>query len=206
MTTGEKVLTIRQHIGLTQQQFADRINRTSGYISKVESNKLKLQDRLIQDICDAFKVKREFFSSDCSSSSPEEIFYEAEFFEPADPEIYKRVRMIRNDRKLTQEQFADLLGCSLQSVKSIENQRRNPSVSWLKNVAGKLNVSLEWLQNGRGDVRDTGTVAKEMERIIPYFWDNEIARKAVIRIIDKGEKKEAEDIWKSLTGEVDAAG
>ena len=51
------------------------------------------------------------------------------------------VRRIRQEKGLTQEQFAEVSGFSQQYISSLENGRRNPTVVTLYELATALDVS-----------------------------------------------------------------
>jgi len=55
--------------------------------------------------------------------------------------VGQNVRRIRNERGLTQEQFADVSGFSQQYISSLENGRRNPTIVTLHELANALGVS-----------------------------------------------------------------
>ena len=54
-----------------------------------------------------------------------------------------RVRELRKNRNLTQEQFGDLLEVSRQTINSIENGRFDPSLTLALKIARSLEDSVE---------------------------------------------------------------
>ena len=175
MKIGQKIQIIRTSLGLTQQQFGERINKTGGFISNVEKGKSNLSEKTVDDICAVFRVNRDYLTGYSDEMFSEEIVV-------ADDRVNARVKQIRKEKGLTQNEFAELLGCSVDQVKSIESNRRNPSVSWLKNAAEKLNVSLDWLQTGRGPVR---SIEQDIEKIVAYLKVNDEARARILKEIDE---------------------
>jgi transcriptional regulator with XRE-family HTH domain len=55
--------------------------------------------------------------------------------------VGRNVRRLREKKRLTQEQFADLSGFSQQYISSLEQGRRNPTVITLYELALALGVS-----------------------------------------------------------------
>ncbi len=53
------------------------------------------------------------------------------------------LRLQRNDRKLTREEFAKRVGCSIALLRKIEDAERRPSVQIAELIAGCLNIPLE---------------------------------------------------------------
>jgi len=55
--------------------------------------------------------------------------------------VGQNVRRIRQKKRLTQEQFADVSGFSQQYISSLEKGRRNPTIITLYELAVALGVS-----------------------------------------------------------------
>ena len=62
--------------------------------------------------------------------------------------MFKRLKQIRKDKKLTQREFAELLGTKRDAYASYETGRVTPALSFVKLVCSKFNVNEEWLLNG----------------------------------------------------------
>lgn len=56
----ERLLALRKHLNLTQQQFAEKLNLSRGAIATQETNSRPLPERLIADICREFNVSEEW--------------------------------------------------------------------------------------------------------------------------------------------------
>lgn len=52
-----RIEAVRKHEGLTQEQFADRINLSRNYLWMLENGSRTPSDRTIKDICDKFGVR-----------------------------------------------------------------------------------------------------------------------------------------------------
>ncbi len=63
--------------------------------------------------------------------------------------IGKFIAELRKEKKLTQEQFAEMLGVSNKTVSRWENGRCMPDLSLLSFIADELGVSVSELLNGR---------------------------------------------------------
>lgn len=55
-----RIKLIRKHFALSQEQFANKIHRTSGFISNVENGKSGLSDTTIDLICSEFSVREDW--------------------------------------------------------------------------------------------------------------------------------------------------
>ena len=56
-----------------------------------------------------------------------------------------RIKSIRQQRKLTQEEFAELVGMSVDFLSLIERGRNAPSFEKLEKIAERLDVSVPYL-------------------------------------------------------------
>lgn len=66
-------------------------------------------------------------------------------------DIIERIKYIRKEMKLSQEEFAKILNMKRNSITQIETNRRNPSERTILDVCEKLNVNEIWLRTGEGD-------------------------------------------------------
>lgn len=80
--------------------------------------------------------------------------------------VGENVRRIRQDRGLTQEQFADLSGFSQQYLSGLERGRRNPTVVTLFELATALKATpIDLLAPVEGmDFAQTCSVSKKRRR------------------------------------------
>ncbi len=65
-------------------------------------------------------------------------------------EFGKRVRFLREQRKLTQEELALLSDINKNYLSDIERGERNPTLVVIKKIANGLNITLEELFKGIG--------------------------------------------------------
>ena len=60
---GERVKIIRKHFGLSQAQFAQKVNRSPGYLSNLEKGNSGISEETAKIICTAFGVNEEWLLS-----------------------------------------------------------------------------------------------------------------------------------------------
>lgn len=65
--------------------------------------------------------------------------------------IGERIRLVRKEKRLTQDVFADKLGLTKNFISLIETGGREPSDRTLADICRIFSVSEEWLHNGIGD-------------------------------------------------------
>lgn len=66
--------------------------------------------------------------------------------------IHERLKQIRNAFHFTQQQFADRLGITRNTIATYETGKSNPSDAAVALICGKFNVNEDWLRNGVGEM------------------------------------------------------
>jgi len=91
----------------------------------------------------------------------------------------KRLRQIRKERGMTQDEFAKILGTSKQILSRYEREDRSPRIEVVRKYAEKLSVSADYLL---GD--------EEAEAISTMFWTRKKKKKPFYKIfIDVTEER-----------------
>ncbi len=62
-----------------------------------------------------------------------------------------RLKEIRTDNKLTQEEFATKINLKQAKIREIEGDRQKVSVEIAEKIEDEFNINLRWLLTGRGD-------------------------------------------------------
>ena len=88
----------------------------------------------------------------------------------------QRIKQIRNSKKLTQDEFADILGLTKNFISLIETGNRTPSDRTISDICRVSNISEVWLRTGEG------------EMLTPISRDAEIA--AFLGDVMRGEKED----------------
>lgn len=63
----------------------------------------------------------------------------------------QRIKEIRNEQLLTQQQFAESISVSRPFISRVEAGKEKPSDSLLKLISATYNVKFDWLKTGSGD-------------------------------------------------------
>lgn len=68
-------------------------------------------------------------------------------------EIGNRIKQIRIDKNMSQEEFAKILGYkSRGKIANLELGKTEPEEEFLDLMCGKLHVSMKWIMTGEGDM------------------------------------------------------
>lgn len=141
----ERIKVIREYLGLSQAKFAQKIHRSPGHISNIETNVCAVSDDTVQRVCNAFSVNEVWLRTGKG------VMIDSA---PADKEgIGSRLKRIRKDARLTQIQFAEKVGYTQAHVHATEAGKAIPSDAYLQRVMILFNVKEQWLLSGTGDMR-----------------------------------------------------
>ncbi len=143
----ERIKQLRHHFGLSQAQFAQRIQRSPGLISSVESGRSGLSDKILQSICEIFDVNYEWLAHGKGDMfQPGKERYKADRNSAG-----KRIREIRKEMYYTQKEFAEFVECSVVQIRFVECGRVHPSNEFLYKLAVRCGVRYDWLITGEGE-------------------------------------------------------
>lgn len=67
--------------------------------------------------------------------------------------ISERIKQLRRELSFTQQELADALGKSISSIQFWEKGTNEPSKSTLRHIAETLNININWLVNGTGEMK-----------------------------------------------------
>lgn len=139
-----RVKQIREHFGLSQAQFALRINKTSGLISLIETDRCNVSEDTIKRICPIFSVNEEWLLT-----GQGEMTHEV----PVDKEnMRKRIQQIRKDNGLSMDKFGASIGYSKQLISFIERGITSPTDEMARKVSLTYGVNLDWIMTGKGEI------------------------------------------------------
>ena len=63
-----------------------------------------------------------------------------------------RITFFRTEKNISQQKLADLIGVSRGYIGDIERDRSEPSSNFLTLIASKLDVNIDWVLTGRGNM------------------------------------------------------
>ena len=169
----DRIKKIREHFGLSQVKFAQRINKSPGFISLVEAGRSNVSDETIETICSRFPINEAWLRTGNGEMTTQAA---------VDMEnIGIRVKQLRKDMKLTQEQFAAATGYTNIQIHLVESGKVNPSDKFLRRVCETFDVSFEWMKTGTGEVKDK-QITQLDERLVSWLLAHpEVIRELMLR-------------------------
>lgn len=92
-------------------------------------------------------------------------------------ELAEKIKHYRKQRGLTQNELAELLGCSAANISQYEAGKRNPKIGTLAKIAAALNIDLKLLSQEKenpiddfDDVEDFSLLLEDCN-ILKYMYD-----------------------------------
>lgn len=79
-----------------------------------------------------------------------------------------RIKAIRKDQNLTQQEFADRIGCSRSGFANYEAGRNEPLAPIITAICREFGVNEDWLRHGIGEMKAEST---ERQKIAHFFAD-----------------------------------
>ena len=89
--------------------------------------------------------------------------------------IGEKIRALRLQQKMTQDQLADRLGVSYQSISRWENGITYPDIEFLPAIANCFSVSLDYLM-GQDDIEKRRAIKKQINTFILQFFNVAVYR------------------------------
>ncbi|HCQ5872840.1 TPA: helix-turn-helix transcriptional regulator [Clostridioides difficile] len=102
----------------------------------------------------------------------------------------KRIRELRIELQLSQDDFAKKLELKRNTISLIENGKRNASNRTLKDICNAWNVSFDWLMSGKGNMFCVKDADKEFAQLIGKLskTENELERELILKMFKLNKK------------------
>ena len=112
-----------------------------------------------------------------------------------DPRMNKRIRTLRNELHLTQQEFADRLKISRNNIAGYESGTRAPSDAVISLICSAFHVNEDWLLHGKGEMFVPQTRHEILERLAEDM--DEAPNSFKSRFIEAMSKLDEKD-WKQI--------
>lgn len=122
VSLGDKVALLRQKLGLSLSDLAEKVGISSSYLCQIENNSALPSLSTLKNIACALEVKTEDLM-DISSN------------------VGYKLKKIRQERNLTQAKLAEQAGVSTGMIGQVESGKVEPSIKTLEKIAAALSLS-----------------------------------------------------------------
>lgn len=141
VTVSGRIALLRQRLGLSQRAFGERIGRTAAYVNRIENGKNVVTAAVISSISETFGVSEAWLLDGTGFLVVESVG--------------DRFKQARRKRGYTQEELAQELKVSRNSIGMIERNTFRPSLEVIDLLCSKLWIDKNWLLTGQGNMERT---------------------------------------------------
>lgn len=143
----ERIKLIRKTLGMSQQNFGDRICITKSSVSCLESGKNNPSDQTIKLICQQFNINEDWLRN--GTGGDDNMFKTNDMLVLNNITINDRILILIKKMGMTKTAFAKKLNVSQQYISKLV-KTGTPSELLIKAICQKFNVNENWLRNGIG--------------------------------------------------------
>ena len=210
---GARIVFLRRSLGLTQNDFAEKIGYSASYVSRMEhglidnrkndksdtSDASNIPDkpnifdipygheRFLIKICMTFGIDLKWLIGE--SDELPEVIREAQKTSGNDKEQAaergQRLKQVRTEHKLTVRQFADIIKASTNTVVNTEKGHREITKQYAKRIEDAFGVSADWILYGDESCRNYPLT----DRMTEYLKRHEEVRKYVWQKMQENDKR-----------------
>lgn len=155
MELKDKLVEFRQKNNMTQAELARKIKTTRQSISKWETGVSYPSLKNINKLCEIFKCSRKELVGN--------YLYKDDIIIDEQPTIGEKLKSLREKNNLSQEQLAECIDVTRQTIFNYENNITKPDGSKLLELCKLFNISLEYFISSKSEKK----VGKVMNR---YDW------------------------------------
>lgn len=87
----------------------------------------------------------------------------------------ERIKKVRRDADLTQQEFCNRIGFKQNSISLVESGKRNISNQAIKSICREFNVSETWLRTGEGEISNP-SLNTEIDALVNKYHLSDIGR------------------------------
>lgn len=162
----KKLIELRKNLKLSQYELADRLGFSRGKLANYEQGTRQPDFDTLEKIADFFDVSTDYLLGREDSQINQET-------SNSPTVLGKRLRSLRKEKKLTQQDLASFINVTHVSISGYESGRRSPDTDTLQKLADFFNVTTDYLL-GRSDIKNpeeityAGIKNDEYAALTPY--------------------------------------
>ena len=171
MNLNQKIKELREYLGLSITEFGRRTGYSHTHIARLENGINIPSLDYIEQLCDVFCLKKEYFDSD--EMSVEQAFeadiqdvLEAIEGPKYDGKAPERIKSVREDRGLSQYALAKLAGVDRMLINRVESGESILTKQSAEKIGKALRVGSEWLLYGKDEKKDNPV----NDDLIAWLW------------------------------------
>jgi len=141
MDIGERIKALRKENNMTLRELSKKIGISVSFLSDIENGRSNPSLERLKDIAEGLGTTVSY------------LLGENDKTKTLNNEFSKRLKKLRKEKGLTQEELAQALNITRSALSLYEIGKRDPDTETLRKIAGFFNVSVDYLL-GRTDIRN----------------------------------------------------
>ena len=175
----EKIHDLRLYLGLSLRAFGEPIGYTGMHISRFEKNVLSPDERVIQKICQVFRVDPSYFTGELSVE--QSVHKDAE--DGVKSTAGHRLSIARQEKGLSMLELSRRSGISQPQISLLESGKYQLKRKAGEKLAEALDVGVDWLITG-----DEGKKRYPADKkLIEWLWEHPEVREELWKKMDEEE-------------------
>ena len=175
----EKIHDLRLYLGLSLRAFGEPIGYTGMHISRFEKNVLSPDERVIQKICQVFRVDPSYFTGELSVE--QSVHKDAE--DGVKSTAGHRLSIARQEKGLSMLELSRRSGISQPQISLLESGKYQLKRKAGEKLAEALDVGVDWLITG-----DEGKKRYPADKkLIEWLWEHPEVREELWKKMVDGE-------------------
>ena len=173
----EKIHDLRLYLGLSLRAFGEPIGYTGMHISRFEKNVLSPDERVIQKICQVFRVDPSYFTGELS------VEQSVQKMDVDTAGAGQRLTSARQEKGLSMWELSRRAGISQPQISMLESGKYQLKRKAGEKLAAALEVGVDWLLTG-----DEGKKQYPADKkLIEWLWEHPEVREELWKRMDDGE-------------------
>lgn len=138
-----RIKAVRKVNKMTQIEFGQKIGIKGNTVTNYETGLRNPSDAIIKSICREFNVNEHWLRTG-----------EGEMFsEPfGNSNMSERLKILRKELGMTQQEFASRLNLSRNFINQVENRSKNISIRTISDICTAFSINEYWLRTGTGEM------------------------------------------------------
>lgn len=150
-------------LAITQDQFAKSINISRSNLCNIETGRINVTNRVINDICSVYGVSESWLYT-----GKGEIYANTEnvYLLESHTDVNTRIRTLRLHLKLSQTAFGSEIGVGRGVIYNIEKNLVPAKPLLIQQICKTFNVNRIWLTTGNGEIFENTPAPNEITQFV----------------------------------------
>lgn len=174
----KKIRALRLYLNMSMSEFAKETGLSTTHISRLEKGIIEPGESVLKKISMAFNVDEKYFTSEMSENDVEKAV--GDITSKDGLTVGTRLKMLREQRGMTQQMLADKAGCLQSLITDVERGKRKLTDEKAEKIADALRMGVEYLLYG-DETKKSYPVNK---RLISWLWERTEIRRELWEQLD----------------------